>query len=126
MLGLQRCDGCFSNGSDVGAGNVRRTGGAATGRRWHSARGSGAVGPGRRVDSRGLVLRRVAERWPGAASRRRVARSPAGANSCKALRPVCGAHRCVSEQAKVLFERALPRHSAKTTAAAATASTQKC
>jgi hypothetical protein len=33
---LQRCDGCFSNGSNVGAGNVRRTGGAATGRRWHS------------------------------------------------------------------------------------------
>ena len=33
---LQRCDGCCSNGSNVGAGNVRRTGGAATGRRWHS------------------------------------------------------------------------------------------
>ena len=30
------CKGCFSNGSNVGAGNVRRAGGAATGRRWHS------------------------------------------------------------------------------------------
>ena len=38
MRWLQRCDGCFSNGSHVGAGNVRRTGGAATGRRWHSSR----------------------------------------------------------------------------------------
>ena len=43
-----------------------------------------AVGRGRRVDSRRLVLRRVAERWPGGASRRREARSPpTGANSCK-------------------------------------------
>ena len=38
MRWLQRCDGCFSNGSNVGAGNVRRAGGAATGRRWHSSR----------------------------------------------------------------------------------------
>ena len=36
MRNLQECDGCFSNGSNVGAGNVGRAGGAATGRRWHS------------------------------------------------------------------------------------------
>jgi len=35
--GLQRCVGCFTNASNVGAGNVRRTGGAATRRRWHSS-----------------------------------------------------------------------------------------
>ena len=57
--------GCFSNGSIVGAGNARRAEAPRQDGVGIPARGSGAVCPSRRVDSRRLVLRRVAERWTG-------------------------------------------------------------
>ena len=94
--GLQRCVGCFTNASNVGAGNVRRTGGAATktALAFLPARGSGAAGPGRRLSRTEAILQRVAERWPGQNSKfwGRPQDIDAGSQLCE-QRVVC-AHCC--------------------------------
>ena len=90
------------------------------------AGGSGAVCPGRRVNRTKAVLQRVAECWPGFPSHVGSHEVQPVRIVVKALRADCGAHRCVVEPSAVPCTRSLPRHSARTTAAAACATKQKC
>ena len=97
MRWVTAVDGCFSNASIVGAGNARRAEAPRQDGVGIPARGSGAVCPSRRVDSRRLVLQRVAERWTGQNTKfwGRPQDIDAGSQLCE-QRVVC-AHCCVCE-----------------------------